>query len=94
MPIGEVGAAALVKEVWNQKEFQELAVEKGLKLFYIDIDKHQDLMEEYEVSSIPTWFLLEEDSGKSGELNGKESLENVLLKINEFFVEKIATDSH
>jgi len=79
---------ALVKEVWNTEEFQALAKEKNIKLFYADIDLvDEELIEKYKVSSVPTWILIEKDTGKEEVHTGKGSLEEVLEKVNTFFVD-------
>ena len=80
--------AALVKDVWNSEEFQALAKEKNIKLFYADIDVvDEKIIEKYKVESIPTWILIEKETGKEEVHNGKASLEEVLEKVNKFFVD-------
>ena len=79
---------ALVKDVWNTEEFQNFAEEKNIKLFYADIDTVGDeLLEEYNVSSVPTWILFEKETGKGEVHTGKGKLGDVLEKLNKFFVD-------
>ena len=53
----------------------------------MDIDVSKDLMEKYNVKGFPTWIFLGGDSGKSATNTGLASLEEVLNKIDNYFVD-------
>ena len=78
---------ALVKGVWNNDDFQNVAMDKDIKLFYIDFDIHKDLLEKYEVKTIPTWKFINGPTNEIETNTGLAPLKTVLKKINDYFID-------
>ena len=46
------------REVWESTDFKSFTDANSVKRFYIDIDLNRQLTEQYQITSIPTWFMI------------------------------------